>query len=269
MVEEVYEDEEPGRRWWLWLLILLAVLAIAIGAYLLLKPEQLTVPDVIDRESNTASQILQNRGFEVDIVPVVDADVSATTWRRQDPRPNTTAPRGLDRHPAGVERAGRGRRPDGRRQHHDEAEAALQQGGPAVQDRALRTPTRSKSGRVIDSSPAEGTTVERGSTVTLRVSRGPEQVEVPDLVGQTEEDARSALESAGLRVGKVTEEESAEDPDTVLEQSPAAGDEVDTDTAVDITVARPTPVPDVVDLTEEEATAELEDAGFEVRVQGP
>jgi eukaryotic-like serine/threonine-protein kinase len=124
-----------------------------------------------------------------------------------------------------------------------------------------------RRGRVVETSPAAGTTIERGSTVTLQVSRGPEQVAVPDVTGESEENARSALEGAGLRVGEVTEAESGEDPGTVIEQSPAAGEEVDRDSAVDLTVAAPTAIPDVVDLTEEEAQAELEDAGFEVRVR--
>jgi serine/threonine-protein kinase len=90
---------------------------------------------------------------------------------------------------------------------------------------------------------------------------------VPDVTGESEENARSALEAAGLRVGEVTEQESGEEPGTVIEQSPGAGEQVDRDSAVDLVVAAPTLVPDVVDLTEEEARGELEDAGFEVRVQ--
>ena len=82
-----------------------------------------------------------------------------------------------------------------------------------------------RSGRVVGTSPPAGTTLERGSQVTLNVSRGPEQVEVPDVTGQSEENARSALEGAGLRVGKVTREESDEAPGTVIEQSPAAGEQ--------------------------------------------
>ena len=50
---------------WLWILLtLLALAAIAVGAYLLLVPEKVAVPDVVGRRSATAAQILQNRGFE-------------------------------------------------------------------------------------------------------------------------------------------------------------------------------------------------------------
>jgi serine/threonine-protein kinase len=119
----------------------------------------------------------------------------------------------------------------------------------------------------VGTSPPAGTTLERGSEVTLQVSRGPEQIEVPDVTGDSEDNARSALEGAGLRVGEITRQESDEAPGTVIEQSPAAGEQVDKGAAVDLTVAQPTAIPDVVDLTEEEAQAELEDAGFEVRVR--
>src|SRR4051812_34352201 len=67
-VEEVIEEEDDrGRRWWLWLLALLAVAAIVFAAYALLKPEQVKVPNVIGRKAATASQILQNDGFKVDV----------------------------------------------------------------------------------------------------------------------------------------------------------------------------------------------------------
>ena len=61
---------------------------------------------------------------------------------------------------------------------------------------------------------------------------------MPDVTGDSEDNARSALEGAGLRVGKVTREESGEEPGTVIEQSPAAGEEVDKGDAVDLTVAQ-------------------------------
>ena len=112
--------------------------------------------------------------------------------------------------------------------------------------------------------------VERGTTVVLVVSRGVEQVAVPDVVGDSEDEARSELEDAGLRAGDVTEQENAdEEPGTVLEQAPAPGGEVDRGSAVNLVVAAPPPeveVPDVLDLSEDEATSQLENAGFQVDV---
>ncbi|MEV5573437.1 Stk1 family PASTA domain-containing Ser/Thr kinase [Spirillospora sp. NPDC052269] len=58
-------------------------------------------------------------------------------------------------------------------------------------------------GKVIRSDPAEGTTVKKGSMVTLVVSRGPEppkKVDVPDVTGTPEADAKSTLEGRGFKV---------------------------------------------------------------------
>jgi serine/threonine-protein kinase len=262
----VVEEERDRSRWWLWVLIALALLAIAVGLYLTLRPEQLTVPNVIDRESATASQILQNRGFEVDIVTVVNPDVERDHVAAQDPRPNTEAPEGSIVTITVSAGPGDAAVPTVAGMPQDEAEQALEDAG--FQSRVERVfDDEVRNGRVVGTSPPAGTTLERGSEVTLQVSRGPEKVEVPDVTGDSEDNARSALEGAGLRVGEITREESDEAPGTVIEQSPAAGEQVAKGAAVNLTVAQPTEIPDVVDLTEEEAQAELEDAGFEVRVR--
>ena len=271
-VVEVWEEEEDdrGRRWWVWLLALLALAAIALGLYLTLKPEQLVVPNVIGREEGTASQILQNRGFEVNIERVANAEVERDTVAAQDPRPETQATEGSTVTITVSTGPGEASVPDVQGLPRAEAEDKLQAAGfkPKVEE---VTSADVKKGVVIDTSPPQGSLIERGSSVTVRVSTGPEQVEVPDVVGETEENARSAIEAAGLRVGKVTDEETAdEDPGTVLEQSPAKGKTVAKDSAVKLTVAKAPPdvtVPDVVDEAEDEAQRMLEEAGFEVRVR--
>jgi serine/threonine-protein kinase len=271
VVEEVVEEEEePGRRWWLWLMILLALAAIALGLYLLLRPEQLTVPNVIGRESATATQILQNRGFEVDIVNVENADVERNTVASQDPRPNTEAPEGSTVTINVSTGPGEASVPAVAGLPEDEARSQLEDAGfePKV-EREFSDSV--KKGRVVETQPGSGSVIERGSTVTMRVSRGVEQVEVPDVVGQSEDEARDTLRDAGLRAGKVTERESTdEEPGTVLEQDPADGGKVDRDSPVDLVVAAAppdVPVPNVVDMAEDEAVTTLEDAGFEVRVR--
>jgi serine/threonine protein kinase len=264
-VEQIVEEERRSR-WWLWLLIALALIAIAVGLYLALRPEQLTVPDVIDRESATASQILQNRGFEVDIVNVVNPDVERDHVAAQDPRPNTEAPEGSTVTITVSTGPGEASVPSVAGLEQEKAEQQLEDAG--FESRVERTFSDDvRNGRVVGTSPQAGATLERGSTVTLLVSRGPEQVEVPELTGDTEENARSVLESAGLRAGRISREESEEAPGTVLEQSPGPGEKVDRGSAVDLTVAQATPIPDVVYMSEDEAQSALEDAGFEVRVR--
>jgi eukaryotic-like serine/threonine-protein kinase len=266
-VEEILEEEDRrSRRWWLWLLALLALAAIAFGAYELLTPKQVAVPNVIGRQAATASQILQNQGFKVDVVTITSAEVERDRVAGQSPRPGVEADEGsvvtinvsggpgqvaipnvegLGSEEAQDQLTGEGLKPKVEKQFSDDV----------------------ANGHVISSSPAAGTTVDRGTTVTLEVSQGKEKVAVPDVTGGTEDDARSAIEGAGLRVGKVTEQESGEDPGTVIGQSPDAGASVAKGSAVDLTVAKGVKVPDVTDRSEADARAALESAGFTVKVR--
>jgi serine/threonine-protein kinase len=93
-------------------------------------------------------------------------------------------------------------------------------------------------------------------------------VDVPDVTGRREDAARRTLEDAGLKVDVTEQETEDREAGTVLEQDPAAGTEVDEGSTVTLTVAKAPPrveVPDVLDKTEAEARAALEDAGFTVR----
>jgi beta-lactam-binding protein with PASTA domain len=266
-VEEILEeDDRKARRWWLWLLILLALAAIAFGLYQVLKPTDVSVPNVVGETSASASRDLQNRGFEVQQNLVESDDVDRDHVVSQDPRASSTAEEGSTVTIAVSAGPGEVAVPNVDGLTSKEAQQQLTSVGldPKVEQQFS---DEVKKGRVIESSPAGGTTVERGTTVTLTVSRGPETVEVPDVTGDSEDNARSAIEGAGLRVGKVTEAESEEEPGTVTAQDPAPGTSVTKNTAVALTVAKPVPVPDVVDLDEDEAQQQLEDAGFEVRVR--
>jgi eukaryotic-like serine/threonine-protein kinase len=94
-------------------------------------------------------------------------------------------------------------------------------------------------GQVIRQRPGAGETVKQGSTVTLRVSRGIEQVDVPDLEGSSRADAIVALEGVGLEA-EFTEEYSDDVPEegTVISQEIAAGTTVDKGTTIAVVVSK-------------------------------
>jgi eukaryotic-like serine/threonine-protein kinase len=79
-------------------------------------------------------------------------------------------------------------------------------------------------GTVIAQSPSAATTVDRGSTVALTVSKGSDTAAVPDVSGQTQDQATAALQAAGFQVQvrnkAVTDQ--AQDG-TVVHQTPPAG----------------------------------------------
>src|SRR5438132_1065806 len=123
------------------------------------------------------------------------------------------------------------------------------------------------SGHVISESPAAGTSVAKGSAVNLVVSSGapaPTQVAVPNVVGQTQAAATSAITSAGLTAGTVTMQSSTTVASgSVISESPAAGTSVASASAVNLVVSSGAPapaqvaVPNVVGETEAAATSAI------------
>jgi serine/threonine-protein kinase len=78
------------------------------------------------------------------------------------------------------------------------------------------------AGRAIGTDPSEGTELAREETVTLRVSKGPNLVDVPSVLGLDQAIAESRLRRADL-VPNVETEESAAAEGTVITQDPGSG----------------------------------------------
>ena len=266
--EPFAEEDRRDNRWWLWLLAALLIAAIAVGAYLLLAPAKKTVPDVVGSSSAVASQKLQNAGFEVNIETVISDSVPTDKVATQNPQPGDKAKEGST--VTIIVSSGRGQAtvPGVLGQKQGDAEDAMKAAGFKTDVRKESSDTVPK-GRVISTSPPENSQLEKGRTVVLVVSSGPQQVSVPDVVGDSEDSARSSLESAGLRADVSQEESTDKDPGTVLRQTPAGGGKVDKGSAVKLVVAKAPPdvdVPDVVDQQQADAEKALKGAGFEVRV---
>jgi eukaryotic-like serine/threonine-protein kinase len=265
--------EEEDRRNWRRIatiaLILLALAALGIGAWLLLRPEKQEVPDVVGERSGTAAQIVQNRGFEVDIVPIRSDTVPEDRVAGQDPEPGTEADEGSTVTLTVSSGPGDAPVPIVQGLPADEAADQLREAGFKPEQRREYSDTV-KSGRVIETSPPEGSTARRGTTVSLAVSRGKEQVAVPELTGKTQDQAEQLLRDAGLAPAVSEREDDAVEPGVVLEQDPAAGTNVAKDSTVSLVVATAPPrvaVPGVIDATEADAVDTLEEAGFKVETK--
>ena len=123
-----------------------------------------------------------------------------------------------------------------------------------------------EAGFVFEQEPKFGEKVDPGSTVDIKVSTGPPQTEVPDVIGQTRDEAVAALARADLEA-KIVEVYSDKDTGTVTGQNPKAGEKVKVGTRVQINVSRgvrPLTVPSVVGQPYEQAASALEGAGFKV-----
>jgi eukaryotic-like serine/threonine-protein kinase len=122
---------------------------------------------------------------------------------------------------------------------------------------------------VVEQTPVPGgEQVPLGTTVTYQICGGPAQVEVPNVVGSTEEAATRQLTDRGLDVSPEGTDSSAPEG-TVVGTDPGAGETVDEGSTVTIYVSRANiaGVPNVVGETARDAEINLRSAGFDVRVQ--
>jgi serine/threonine-protein kinase len=129
-----------------------------------------------------------------------------------------------------------------------------------------------RQGVVISSNPESGQDVDRGSDVDLVVSKGKEtvEVEVPDVTGQPARAAEAQLEAADFKVSRRTQESSTVPKGSVIKTSPEGGEKAEKGSEVIMYVSSGranVEVPDVVNLSENDAKRTLRDAGLRVNVQ--
>ena len=148
----------------------------------------------------------------------------------------------------------------------DDADNQLRNRGFVVEYRTAYS-DNIKKGDVISVDPSVGSKVNKGSTVTVTVSSGPEKVKLPDnLQGQSEAYVRNALKDLGLVDGRVSTVEIASVPaGMVVELSPEKGSTddkgaqtVEAGSTVNIVLSScKVKVPSLVGLTKDQAIAAL------------
>lgn len=138
-------------------------------------------------------------------------------------------------------------------------------------DYSAEVPSGTLEGTVIAQSPDAGEQVKQYSKVDLVVA-GKAEVEVPDVVGLALAEATETLEQVGLKVKSREVEDAEAEEGAVVEQAPEAGAVVEPGSSVTLLVAAARPkeaeIPDVVGMSQDDATAALEDMGFLVQAKG-
>jgi serine/threonine-protein kinase len=266
------EEEEEKLRW-PWFALGLTALLVALALLLLRGGDQVEVENVVGQPEAVAVDRLEDDGFEVevdrrpDLAPfgeVIHQDPSAGTEADEGETVTLTVSTGAPevtvptvdgfsekRAVRELNRAGCGARDDTNLCGFD----------VEVRNEASN---RVEEGRAIRTSPAGGTSAEVGSRVLLFVSTGPQQVEVPDVIGLARESAEATLNRAGLGF-TITEQESDEDPGTVIAQDPTGGTTVDKGSRVQLTVAKEAEtvdVPNVVGFSSATAEDTIRDVGL-------
>ena len=208
------------------------------------EPSQATstsvrVPGVIGLSASDASGKIRDAGLQPRIRPVTSSQTAGTVIE-QSPAEDASVAKGsevqLDVAKARPQPV-RVNVPDVVGSSASAARRELRSAGFTVT--VVTVDSQEPVGTVISQSPRAGSELRKGSEVTLRVSSGPANVDVPDVTGLDESSATAQLEGAGFQV-RVTDESTtdASQDGSVIRQTPQGGSAAAKGAVVTITVAR-------------------------------
>lgn len=149
-----------------------------------------------------------------------------------------------------------------------QARTTLEQAGFKVGTETEVYSSTVSAGNVVSTDPQAGEQAQKGATIKINVSKGTEQITVPDLKGKSADDAQKALSEAGLNGQQgdaVFSDDVAEG--MVAGQDTSAGSNANKGDTVVYHLSKGSEkvtIPNVVGMTQAQATSKLESAGFAV-----
>jgi beta-lactam-binding protein with PASTA domain/tRNA A-37 threonylcarbamoyl transferase component Bud32 len=201
-------------------------------------PVQVQVPDVVGKSQEQATSILQQAGFTVNVTQQNSNNVTQGSVITTNPPPGTTVGQGSAVQIVVSSGKQQVQVPSVVGQSPSAAGQTLGQLGLQVRQSSEPSSTV-PAGEVTRTDPPAGTTVAIGSTVTVYVSTGSPQTSVPNVVGDTQSQAASALSSASLQANFVTVPVSRRNQDGIVQsQDPAGGSTVNQGSTVTVVVGQ-------------------------------
>jgi serine/threonine-protein kinase len=272
-----YYEEPPRkrRRWGPWLLVALLLAAAGIAGWYVFSQiqdqlaanEPVAVPNVVGLKEDAAVNLIEQAGLDPEVQRAANADVEKGRVFNQNPNPGNRIQKG-DRVTLLVSTgAPKTSVPDVTGMNYGDAVQALNDAN--LNAKRHEVFSSKPVDQVVDQDPAAGEQVVEGTEVTLDVSKGTKQVEVPNVVGMTEADARSTLEAAGFEVSSTSAPSDTTAEGNVSDQSPDGGTSAEKGSTVAITVSSgpsTTTVPDEVGQDKQVAIDDLKANGFKVKV---
>jgi serine/threonine-protein kinase len=147
--------------------------------------------------------------------------------------------------------------------------------GLVVIEDGERVVSDAEPGTIVQQSPAAGDVLASGKEIRVIVAKAAKEANVPDVMGQKADDARSSLVAAGFEVPEPLQEASDQAMGTVIKQVPNPGAQAKTGSIIRLTVAKPAAieVPKVSGMYLANAKRAVAEAGLTVgkvrRVEHP
>lgn len=210
------QSPEPASRWGIPLVFIAALVALWLGFRLV--PDLGALFDDLPPFASSATPTLTIGSVTKSATPVTSPQTGANGQTPQaSPTPRTAVP-------------------DLLQLSEERAVALLEQYGLT----ANVVPVFDENvapGRVVAQFPERNAEVDEGSLVTVRVSQGPENPAMPDVVGSTVDNAREKLVLLGVEVEEVEQGSNTVPAGEVMGQEPAAGTEVEAGNTVRLIVS--------------------------------
>ena len=202
-----YEEPKKGKGGKVAAIVIGAIAVIAAAVFFASSlfgggSKMVTVPNVINYTQEDAEATLQNAGFEVEYGnPVTDETIEEGCVVDQTPDGNREAKEGstvkltLSKGPEPIEQV---EVPNLTDMTRAEAESALK--GIKLKCQVHEEANDAEKGKVFKQSRNTGEMVDEGTTIEIWVSAGPDEINVPGVLGMSEAEASNTLTNAGFKV---------------------------------------------------------------------
>ena len=259
-----HSSSKPGRS--RTTLMLAAIAALAVSFALLVSgcgDTTATVPNTVNQTLAVGQQMLGDKGFKSTVKRVTDKQ-GKDEILSQDPAGGTEQSTSDAVALTVSNGPGDGIVPNVAGDPADRAEQQIRDAGfkPVVVEVYS---SAHQAGFAVGTTPTSGSDVEKDTKVTLKISKGAQQVKVPNVVGLTEGSADTALTNAGFRVDH-SYQVSSKSPGKVLAQDPSSGGSASIGSSVQITIdqaPKKVTVPNAVGQTQSQGDRTLQNAGLD------
>lgn len=262
----------PRRRVWPFLLGAMLLVALALGAaYLFLAggvgEPNIVVPDVTNKPLEDADRILEAARLDSRVTSrEFSATVPAGYVISQDPEDGRKVTEAATVELVISEGKEEVTVPNVINRSQSEAAQLLGDVGLELGQVSRESSDTTEEGRVISQTPRPNSRLSRGESVDLVVSSGRKMLQVPSVIGESQDRAQARLQDAGLS-GQVRQScDDSQPANVVTAQDPAPGTRVAANSVVTLTVNQVAEVPSVEGQSEDDATDTLRGAGFNVEV---
>ena len=121
--------------------------------------------------------------------------------------------------------------------NYEEAEDLLETYGLLMEIESQVYSSEYEANEICEQTPDGGDKVKEGYKIRVTISKGQNDMGVPDLVGKTLEEAKRIIEEQGYQIGTIDKADDAAPEGTVLEQTPKYGEEVQPGTLINLVVS--------------------------------